>query len=623
MIIPRVLLMFTLFCLPAITIQGMETQAVVSSTSSRLQAYIKSLQMKDEKQLLPVLQQLARAIYIQEEAIGHSKNVIKAIDALKKINERLNLWLPVPVSDANAAQISQELIPYFPKNVTDVLTESRIGHAGIGALEISRIPSTEEVEDKQEYMRPIHPTLERYCPKNTISTLEGVAFILSCRDLILAPDVTRENVQSILPYLTHENSEVRAIAEFIRDKKAGMQAMKQKKDLEEEWIYFYKDFSSTLTNQIQEPKTPLNSFSSELQYVLSLNQQFEKYFLVLLKQKTTQTLTEEFTEEDKEYVDSMKALFKQYEMRHEELQALYQEVIAHIAKIITSQPTAIKKMLYGYKQLVTKDVKSFPSSLSFITPKQVHEHFEFTQESEIQTSQEILESFKIQPTKTAQTQKTHKKKKSKRKKESQQTAYSDKEEIKTEALSQASQTINSDIEDNMFSITIKSPSADFVLYKITRGTRAPLTIPSITYHTRVQEWFMNPQEALKNQGYTDKNHKNFADKKYHPAIIYRHAFPRAIDAYLATLAIPSPWVSRNNQIQKGYCIPGEIHFKNEQGNVAFIDGVVFVYTLDEQNICYHRCATIKPVNALVAEYMAQGHWNVHYDEEFPPLGTNQ
>ncbi|MEX2437996.1 MAG: hypothetical protein WD449_01960, partial [Candidatus Babeliales bacterium] len=152
------------------------------------------------------------------------------------------------------------------------------------------------------------------------------------------------------------------------------------------------------------------------------------------------------------------------------------------------------------------------------------------------------------------------------------------------------------LEENDSVVTIKDPknNCTIILYKIAPPEKTPKgnnLNTKLPYHTRVEQWFNSPRNALNTQGYCTKGSKKFTQKACHQTIIIHHNFAQAVDTYLPTLGIVTPWYGT----KKSITIPGEIHCDNGQKST-----VLFTYGITaEQHCFYHRSATIKPPDEII------------------------
>ena len=178
-------------------------------------------------------------------------------------------------------------------------------------------------------------------------------------------------------------------------------------------------------------------------------------------------------------------------------------------------------------------------------------------------------------------------------------------------------------EETAREITIHDPKnkATSIIYKNAKPFRIKEKLPPVHYTDWVKMWFEDPNQALKNQGYTDINNIKYTLEHMYWKPIALHAFPLLIDNVIlewGTLAaIPSR--KTPNQQDLLITIPGMIIYPDGSKETG-----VFVYLIDSANgQWYHRMFQPQSGGKLISDLFQKGYFSPqmegYYEVFFPPL----
>ncbi len=138
------------------------------------------------------------------------------------------------------------------------------------------------------------------------------------------------------------------------------------------------------------------------------------------------------------------------------------------------------------------------------------------------------------------------------------------------------------------------------------------TPPTYTFAQRVRVWRENPGAALRQASFA---HLPPDLKK---AMLWRHDFPRVIDYFVGTAySFDATWKNPRTKKEDPIChILAEIEWEDRKGKKQRTLGR-FEYSIDENNICYHRY--FQYLNDLeLADF-----FHMRHETDFPTLETSQ
>ena len=288
-----------------------------------------------------------------------------------------------------------------------------------------------------------------------------------------------------------------------------------------------------------------------------------------------------------------------YSKQYPQIAQEYEQIIKQLDCLIKKSRRTIE--LYAYKKLIDTNI-NLPERLDL--DKELFQP-ELTDGNQ-SPSLNLASDFLPQKEPVKKIQKPKKKKKAKKVRDfafsrEEKEEQEDESELFEEQLEQSTTDYTPDhsIEENQYYYKFydSQRKATFLVYKL--NIKNEKSIGSLKFADRVKAWFDNPHKALEDQNYNSVHHKNFTPAhRQHDAIV-RHSFPVEIDSYINQLGIIS---TDGNRVQ--ICIPGEIRY--EENGKQIRRAVVYTYAIDQNNICFHRCATVKPPTQILEEYIALG-----------------
>lgn len=150
----------------------------------------------------------------------------------------------------------------------------------------------------------------------------------------------------------------------------------------------------------------------------------------------------------------------------------------------------------------------------------------------------------------------------------------------------------------------------------------------IKYTDWVNQWFINPKEAIATQGYTNPTSPKFraGEPAWKPIVL--HAFSPIVDDYIKQWGRITTIKNRRNPAQEDILItiPGKIIYP--AGSQPQEEAGVFAYIIDSVNgQWYHRMFTTGSLSELSKNLFEKGYFapemTGYYDVFFPPLAPRK
>jgi len=141
------------------------------------------------------------------------------------------------------------------------------------------------------------------------------------------------------------------------------------------------------------------------------------------------------------------------------------------------------------------------------------------------------------------------------------------------------------------------------------------------YTDWVKQWFKDPQQAIKDQGYTDPKSKKLTEPRMYWKPIALHAFSQLVDSFIQKWGKKTEVANRRNPGQMDTLI-------TLPGMMIYADGTqetgVFAYLIDSRTgKWYHRMFEPQGTQKLVQDLLEKGFFNPgmtgYYDVAFPAL----
>lgn len=190
-----------------------------------------------------------------------------------------------------------------------------------------------------------------------------------------------------------------------------------------------------------------------------------------------------------------------------------------------------------------------------------------------------------------------------------------------------------EFEDNPSSTTIHNPknNTQEIIFKHEHPheiEKSGKKVFPIIYTDWVKQWFLDPQQAIATQGYTDRSNKKFTLEQDRWKPITMHAFSPLVDDYIKQWGRITTTKNRRNPSQEDILItiPGKMIYP--PGSQPAEEAGIFAYIIDSKTgDWYHRMFTPGSLSELTKNLFEKGYFapemTGYYDVFFPALAPRK